>query len=79
MPNTYTSLLIHCIFGTKRRENLIPSELHERIWSYLGGIAKNHDVIPLSIGVTDDHVHMLLVFPPVLSLSNIMQQVKAKS
>jgi hypothetical protein len=40
MANTFCSLKIHCIFSSKERALMLNPELRERLWPFLGGIAK---------------------------------------
>ena len=44
MANTYTSLHYHLVFSTKNRELWIRREVEQRVWAYLGGIAKQNTV-----------------------------------
>jgi putative transposase len=50
MANTYTSLHYHIIFSTKNREPWIGREIEGRIWRFIGGIARKHDMTALQIG-----------------------------
>jgi len=79
MANTYTSLHYHVVFSTKNRERWITSEIEDRVWAYLGGIAREHKMKPLKIGGIEDHIHMLLGAPPTLSPSKIAQLIKGGS
>jgi putative transposase len=79
MANTYTSLHFHFIFSTKNRERWITPEIEDRIWSFLGGIARKNKIHPLQIGGIDDHVHVLVGAPPTLAPSNIVQLIKGGS
>jgi REP element-mobilizing transposase RayT len=79
MANTYTSLHYHVIFSTKNREPWIPSEVEARVWSYLGGIARENNMQPVLIGGIENHVHLLLGIPPVLALSKAVQLIKGGS
>ncbi len=79
MANTYTSLHYHVVFSTKNRERWITPEIEERVWAYLGGIAKEHKMKPLQIGGIEDHIHMLLGAPPTLAPSKIAQLIKGGS
>jgi REP element-mobilizing transposase RayT len=79
MGHTYTSLLFHCVFSTKERRAWIDPELQERLWPYLGGIARENDMTALSIGGVADHVHMLLSLPSNMAVSKAMQLVKGGS
>ena len=76
MANTYASLYFHMIFSTKNRAPFIASEIEERLWAYIGGIARHHKMIALKVGGTSDHIHTLVLAPPVLSASKIAQYLK---
>lgn len=79
MANTFTSLHYHMVFSTKNRERWISPDVEERIWAYLGGIAKENKVHPIQIGGIEDHVHLLLGAPASLPLSKIAQLIKGGS
>jgi len=79
MANTYTSLHYHIVFSTKDRELWITPDVEQRIWAYLGGIAKQNKMKPLQIGGMDDHVHVLLGAPAVLAPAKIAQLIKGGS
>jgi REP element-mobilizing transposase RayT len=53
--------------------------LRERLWPYLGGIARQNQMKALAIGGASDHVHMLLSLPPTLSVAKAMQLLKGNS
>ena len=79
MANTYTSLHYHIVFSTKTRERWITSDIEQRIWAYLGGIAKENKMTPIQIGGVEDHVHLLLGASPILAPSKIAQLIKGGS
>jgi REP element-mobilizing transposase RayT len=79
MSDTYSSLLVHCVFSTYRREPTIPTALKRRLWSYMGGIARACEMKALAVGGTRDHVHLLLSLPPKLPVSKAIQVIKANS
>lgn len=79
MANTYTSLHYHIVFSTKNRESWIAADIEERIWAYLGGIANQNKIMPLQIGGTEDHVHLLLGAPTTLAPAKIAQLLKGGS
>jgi REP-associated tyrosine transposase len=39
---SYISSCYHCVFSTKQRRPLIHSPLRERLWPFLGGIARQN-------------------------------------
>ena len=79
MANTYTSLHYHLIFSTKNREPWIRPDIEQRIWEYLGGIARQNGMKALQIGGIEDHVHVVLAIPAPLSLSKGLQLLKGAS
>jgi putative transposase len=79
MANTYSALHYHVIFSTKNREAWIRQECEERMWAYLGGIARENKMKPLCIGGTDNHVHLLVGIPPVMAVSKAIQFLKGGS
>lgn len=79
MPHTYVSELVHCVFSTKNRRNIIPPEMQERLWAFLGGIARKNGFKTIAVGGTGNHVHMLLSLPATMPLAKAMQLLKGGS
>jgi REP element-mobilizing transposase RayT len=67
MANTYTALHYHFTFSTKNRRLWIKAEIEERVWSYLGGIARKNKLKPIKIGGIEDHIYDLLGAPLTIS------------
>src|SRR5262245_58016996 len=76
---SYVCSFAHCVFSTKDRRPLITAELRERLWPYLGGIARENDVKAVSIGGHTDHVHLLLSLPATMPIAKAMQLIKGGS
>ena len=79
MANTYTSLNYHVVFSTKGREPWLSEPVRERLWPYLGGIARENGMKALEIGGVADHVHFLLSIPANLTVSKAVQLIKGGS
>jgi len=79
VSHTYVSELIHCVFSTKQRRNLISPEVQPQLWSFLGGIARKNGFKALMVGGTENHVHILLSLPATLTLAKAMQLAKGAS
>jgi len=56
---SYVRSHIHRVFSTKGRRPLIPPPLRERLWPFLGGIARQNGMRAIEIGGRPDHVHIL--------------------
>jgi REP element-mobilizing transposase RayT len=79
MAHTYCSSLFHCVFSTKDRRGVITPDLQERLWAYMGGIAREHGMKALAVGGTSDHAHMLISLPSSLPIATAMRVVKSGS
>ena len=76
---SYVSSYYHCVFSTKERRPLIEPALRERLWPFLGGIARQHQMKAIEIGGMPDHVHLLLSLPPTLTVAKALQLIKGGS
>jgi putative transposase len=79
MSHTYISDLVHCVFSTKLRRNLISPEVQPELWSFLGGVARKNGFKALMVGGTENHVHLLLSLPATMTVAKAMQLVKGAS
>ena len=77
--HSFVSCLMHCVFSTKERRNLIKPDLQQRLYPYLGGIARENKMKALAIGGVEDHVHALLSIPSTLSVAKAVQLLKGNS
>jgi REP element-mobilizing transposase RayT len=51
---------MHRVFATRERRPVIKPKLQQRLWPYLGGIARENKMRALIVGGVEDHVHVLL-------------------
>ena len=79
MAHTYCSSLFHCVFSTRERGKVIAPELQDRLWAYMGGIARENGMVALGVGGTEDHVHLLLSLPSTMTIAGAMQKIKGGS
>ncbi len=76
---SYVSSSYHCVFSTKERQPLICTSLQQRLWPFLGGIARQNQMKALTIGGVADHVHLLVSLPATLTLARALQFLKGAS
>ena len=76
---SYVSSYFHCVFSTKERRPLIAPALRDRLWPFLGGIARQNKMKAIEIGGVEDHVHILLSLPSTLPVSKALQLIKGGS
>ena len=79
MPGTYSQILLHVVFSTKRREPWITRDVVYRLYPYIGGLVRAQKGVLYDIGGVEDHVHMYLRWRPDESVSVLMHMVKARS
>jgi REP element-mobilizing transposase RayT len=77
--NSFTFNYLHIVFSTKDRVPLIEQEIEQKIYKYIAGIARNLGIPILKIGGMSDHIHILLMLPPIISLSRAMHKIKGSS
>lgn len=79
MAQTLTRLLVHTIFSTKNRANLIKPDIGPSLYAYIGGICRNADSPLLAAGGTANHLHLLMSLSKSRSLADLMMHVKKDS
>ena len=77
MSHTYAHNLVHCVFSTKERLNLIrhPNEL----WRYVAALAHEKNIHVIAAGGTANHLHLLILLPQTITLAKAMQDLKANT
>jgi REP element-mobilizing transposase RayT len=79
MAQTVTRLLVHVIFSTKNRANLIKPDIETELFAYIGGVCRNADSPLLSAGGTANHVHLLTSLSKTRALSDLVMDIKKDS
>ena len=79
MANTYHQMYIQAVFAVKYRAALIQPEWKHRLFGVIGNLIKDAGCKPIIINGVEDHVHCFFGLIPSASVSNVMQNAKAKS
>jgi len=79
MSHSYVVCYIHFVFSTKNRIRVISPDMKERVWAYMGGIARENKMRALAIGETSDHIHILLSMTQNISIAKAIQLIKGGS
>ena len=77
--HSFNSCLMHCVFTTKERRPWLTPAIRERLWPYLGGVARQNGMKALAVGGVADHVHVLASLPSTLPVSKALQLMKGNS
>jgi len=78
MGHTFSDNLVHVVFSTAGRAKFTEESMG-RICEFMGGIARKNGFRVLAMGSTEDHVHLLVQVPPILSISKAVQLMKGGS
>ena len=78
-PTPFAFSIFIVFSAPKERAPMLNPELRERLWPFLGGIAKQNGITPRCIGGVADHVHLLLSLPTTVPIAKAIQLVKAGS
>jgi len=67
--HSFNSCLVHCVWSTKNRAPFLTSDIRERLWPYLGGMARENKIRRIAVGGVADHVHVLVSLSPTISVA----------
>jgi putative transposase len=79
MSQSLVQNYIHIVFSTKHRVPMIIPAYEQELHSYMGGICKNLECIPIKIGGYTDHVHILCMLSKKIALMKMLEEVKSHS
>jgi len=79
MPQSLSSILIHVVFSTKNREPLLTPQIEAELYPYMASIFKALESPALIINGTSDHLHTLLSLSRVMTIADLVEEVKTGS
>ena len=79
MAQSLSSILIHLVFSTKRREPFITPEIEPELHAYLAVIFREYKSPSLLVGGTEDHIHTLFALSRTASVAKVVEEVKTSS
>jgi len=79
MPQSLSSILVHLIFSTKNREPFISTAIEQELHPYMAKIFRELRSPSLTIGGTDDHVHILFSLGRTIEVAELVKEVKSES
>lgn len=70
---------VHLVFVPKYRRDVFSREMIESMREVFQETTKQMDCELIEFGGEDDHVHLMVSYPPKLALSNLVGKLKGKS
>ena len=77
--HSVTQLYTHLVFVTKYRKKIFNSQHLDYLREVCNEVAKKMDFQVLEINGESDHIHLLIEYPPKLSISQIVNSLKGVS
>ncbi len=79
MANTYHQIYLQTVFAVKYRKAVIDKEWKNNLFGVIGNLINETNCKTIIVNGVEDHVHCFLGLKPVVSVSELMKTVKAKS
>ena len=77
--SSHHGIIIHLVFSTKYRRKRLSEEWRDDLFSYIGGIIRDHKATLIAAGGVEDHVHLLIRTHPQFAISSTIQLLKSNS
>ena len=79
MANTYHQIYIQTVFAVKYRAAVIDKNWKSSLFGVIGNLINESKCKTIIVNGVEDHVHCFVGLKPVISVSELMKTVKAKS
>ena len=79
MSQSLANIVVHLVFYTKGRRQLLRDEERGQLHAYITGILKNHDSPLIEINSVRDHIHILFAQSKNHAPARIVEQIKTGS
>jgi REP-associated tyrosine transposase len=73
------NIVVHLVFSTKGRRQLLRDDERSQLHAYIAGILKNHEFTLIEINSVRDHIHILFAQSKNHAPAKIVEQVKSSS
>ena len=79
MSQSLSSILVHLVFSTKNREPFITAAIEKELHPYMATILRELKSPSLAIDGTSNHVHILLSLARIVTVANLVEEIKTSS
>ncbi len=79
MPQSLVKILVHVVFSTKNRADLIAPEIETDLFGYLHGIVENNKSKLIFANGTTNHIHQLISLGKTVAISELVGDIKRDS
>lgn len=79
MPQSLVKILVHVVFSTKNRVDLIHPEIEAKLYGYIHGIVENNKSKLIIGNGTANHGHLLISMGKTVDVSDLVGDIKRDS
>jgi putative transposase len=79
MPQSLVKILVHTVFSTKNRTDLIVPEIEEGLFGYIHGIVEHNKSKLILANGTTNHIHLLISLGKTMDISDLVGDIKRGS
>ena len=79
MANTYHQIYLQIVFAVKYRKAVIDKTWGKKLHGVIGNLINEANCKTIIVNGVEDHIHCFVGLKPVVSVSELMKTVKAKS
>ena len=79
MRSPFSKLYVHLVWSTWNRAPIISYDVRGRLYNAMAKRCLDINCQALVIGGIDDHVHLLINYPPAISISDLVKDIKGAS
>jgi putative transposase len=79
MPQSLVKILVHVVFSTKNRVDLIHPEIEAGLYAYIHGIVENNNSKLIIGNGTANHSHLLISLGKTVDVSDLIGHIKRDS
>ncbi len=74
-----SAMHVHLVFVTKYRRNVLTGEHHEYLRGIFAGVCADFGARLVECNGEDDHVHLLVEYPPKVPIASLVNSLKGVS
>jgi putative transposase len=79
MANSYSQIYLQAVFAVKYRAAVLDKSWRSKVQGVIGNLVNETGCKTIIVNGVEDHMHCFLGLKPVISVSELMKTVKAKS
>jgi len=79
MPQSLSHIILHIVFSTKNRAQMINPEDAPRLHAYLATVCREHGCHAYRVGGTADHVHVATTLSRTLTVAKLAETAKVST